>query len=169
MDRCFLELQVDGEEAYQNFLRVIENANVLMATYQDEALGDLQVCRSPSLFLRFCLCLGSSEGQSINQPTNQPPCLGCDFFASARAGWLAAIDRTRQLASSNLAASPQPRRPTILSSPRRATRTGCLGVLATSTHPLVSRTKQKGSRRSARRSRKPGLGHVSTIRARPAG
>jgi hypothetical protein len=27
-------------------LRVIENANVLMATYQDEAMGDLQV-RSP--------------------------------------------------------------------------------------------------------------------------
>jgi hypothetical protein len=34
---------VDGEEAYQTFLRVIENANVLMATYQDDAMGDLQV------------------------------------------------------------------------------------------------------------------------------
>lgn len=43
MDRCFLELQVEGEEAYQTFLRVIENANVLMATYQDDAMGDLQV------------------------------------------------------------------------------------------------------------------------------
>jgi len=44
MDRCFLELIMDAEDAYTTFLRVIENANVLMATYQDEAMGDLQVC-----------------------------------------------------------------------------------------------------------------------------
>ncbi|KAI3926916.1 hypothetical protein MKX01_032831 [Papaver californicum] len=43
MDRCFLELQVDGEEAYQTFSRVIENANVIMATYEDPLLGDVQV------------------------------------------------------------------------------------------------------------------------------
>ncbi|KAI9116400.1 hypothetical protein K1719_012567 [Acacia pycnantha] len=43
MDRCFLELQVDGEEAYQTFQRVIENANVIMATYEDPLLGDCQV------------------------------------------------------------------------------------------------------------------------------
>lgn len=43
MDRCFLELMQDGESAYTSYLRVIENANVLMATYQDEAMGDLQV------------------------------------------------------------------------------------------------------------------------------
>jgi len=43
MDRCFLELQVDGEEAYQTFCRVIENANVIMATYEDKLLGDVQV------------------------------------------------------------------------------------------------------------------------------
>lgn len=43
LDRCFLELLLGGEEAYTNFLRVIENANVIMATYQDEAMGDLQV------------------------------------------------------------------------------------------------------------------------------
>jgi elongation factor 2 len=43
MDRCFLELQIDGEEAYMAFLRVVENANVIMATYQDAAMGDLQV------------------------------------------------------------------------------------------------------------------------------
>ncbi|KAL2642591.1 hypothetical protein R1flu_010178 [Riccia fluitans] len=43
MDRCFLELQVDGEEAYQTFSRVIENANVIMATYEDQLLGDVQV------------------------------------------------------------------------------------------------------------------------------
>mmetsp|Transcript_20180 Transcript_20180/g.27937 ORF Transcript_20180/g.27937 Transcript_20180/m.27937 type:complete len:844 (+) Transcript_20180:104-2635(+) len=43
MDRCFLELMLDGEEAYQNFNRVIENANVIMATYADELMGDVQV------------------------------------------------------------------------------------------------------------------------------
>lgn len=43
MDRCFLELQLDGEEAYQTFRRVIENINVVMATYQDELLGDVMV------------------------------------------------------------------------------------------------------------------------------
>eukprot|EP00877_Chromochloris_zofingiensis_P003063 jgi/Chrzof1/12758/Cz07g06140.t1 len=43
MDRCFLELQLEGEEAYMTYLRVIENANVILATYQDEAMGDLQV------------------------------------------------------------------------------------------------------------------------------
>ncbi|CAM6099126.1 unnamed protein product [Calypogeia fissa] len=43
MDRCFLELQVEGEEAYQTFSRVIENANVIMATYEDTLLGDVQV------------------------------------------------------------------------------------------------------------------------------
>ncbi|OVA03976.1 Translation elongation factor EFG [Macleaya cordata] len=42
MDRCFLELQVDGEEAYQIFSRVIEDANVIMATYTDRLLGDVQ-------------------------------------------------------------------------------------------------------------------------------
>eukprot|EP00244_Chara_vulgaris_P012570 TRINITY_DN66_c0_g1_i1.p1 TRINITY_DN66_c0_g1~~TRINITY_DN66_c0_g1_i1.p1 ORF type:complete len:844 (+),score=193.95 TRINITY_DN66_c0_g1_i1:281-2812(+) len=43
LDRCFLELQLEGEEAYQTYLRVIENANVIMATYEDSLLGDVQV------------------------------------------------------------------------------------------------------------------------------
>ncbi|GBG73856.1 hypothetical protein CBR_g17567 [Chara braunii] len=43
LDRCFLELQLEGEEAYQTYLRVIENANVIMATYEDALLGDVQV------------------------------------------------------------------------------------------------------------------------------
>merc|ERR1712097_16100 len=32
LDRCLLELMLDGEEAYQNYCRVIENANIVMAT-----------------------------------------------------------------------------------------------------------------------------------------
>ena len=44
LDRCFLELMLEGEEAYTNFLRVIETANVILATYTDEKMGDCQVC-----------------------------------------------------------------------------------------------------------------------------
>ena len=40
IDRAILELQVDGESMYQNFLRVIENVNVIIATYEDESMGE---------------------------------------------------------------------------------------------------------------------------------
>jgi len=43
LDRAFLELQLDPEDAYQNFSRTIETANVIIATYEDELLGDVQV------------------------------------------------------------------------------------------------------------------------------
>merc|ERR1711990_761388 len=36
IDRGILELKVDGEAMYQNFLRVIENVNVIIATYESE-------------------------------------------------------------------------------------------------------------------------------------
>ena len=43
-DRALFELRHDSESMYQNFLRVIENANVIISTYQnEEAMGDLQV------------------------------------------------------------------------------------------------------------------------------
>ncbi|KAL0248676.1 hypothetical protein GEMRC1_003910 [Eukaryota sp. GEM-RC1] len=43
MDRVILELKQEPEEAYQSFARTVENANVLIATYIDEALGDVMV------------------------------------------------------------------------------------------------------------------------------
>lgn len=43
MDRAFLELQLEQEDCYQSLARTIESANVIMATYQDPLLGDLQV------------------------------------------------------------------------------------------------------------------------------
>jgi elongation factor 2 len=43
LDRAFIELQLEGEEMYQNFTRVIESVNVIVSTYMDEALGDIQV------------------------------------------------------------------------------------------------------------------------------
>jgi len=43
IDRIFLELNLDPEACYQTFRNVIENANVIIATYNDELLGDAQV------------------------------------------------------------------------------------------------------------------------------
>jgi len=44
LDRAFLELHLDLEEAYQGFARAIENVNVIISTYNNEdALGDVQV------------------------------------------------------------------------------------------------------------------------------
>eukprot|EP00744_Colponema_vietnamica_P000022 GILI01000043.1.p1 GENE.GILI01000043.1~~GILI01000043.1.p1 ORF type:complete len:837 (+),score=294.58 GILI01000043.1:104-2614(+) len=42
VDRALLELQMDGEDIYQSFNKTIENANVIIATYRDELLGDVQ-------------------------------------------------------------------------------------------------------------------------------
>src|SRR6185312_16215404 len=43
LDRALLELQLAPEEAYKTFAKSIESANVIIATYQDPALGDPQV------------------------------------------------------------------------------------------------------------------------------
>jgi elongation factor 2 len=43
LDRIFLELHMEGEEAYQGFNRAIESVNVIIATYNDDLLGDVQV------------------------------------------------------------------------------------------------------------------------------
>ncbi|GMI14742.1 hypothetical protein TrVE_jg7314 [Triparma verrucosa] len=43
VDRALLELKLPAEELYQAFCRSIESVNVIVATYNDEALGDVQV------------------------------------------------------------------------------------------------------------------------------
>ena len=43
VDRALLELQLPAEELYQAFCRAMESVNVIIATYNDEALGDIQV------------------------------------------------------------------------------------------------------------------------------
>ena len=44
LDRAFLELHLDLEEAYQGFARAIENVNVIISTYNnEEVMGDVQV------------------------------------------------------------------------------------------------------------------------------
>jgi len=43
VDRALLELQLPAEELYQAFCRSIESVNVIVAMYNDEALGDVQI------------------------------------------------------------------------------------------------------------------------------
>jgi elongation factor 2 len=47
VDRAMLELQLDPEEAYQGFVKTLQNVNVIIATYNDPCMGELQV--SPEL------------------------------------------------------------------------------------------------------------------------
>lgn len=43
VDRAILELQLDPEEAYQGFVKTLQNVNVVIATYNDPVMGDCQV------------------------------------------------------------------------------------------------------------------------------
>jgi elongation factor 2 len=45
MDRALLELQLQQEDLFQTFQRIVENVNVIIATYGDDSgpMGDLQV------------------------------------------------------------------------------------------------------------------------------
>lgn len=45
MDRALLELQLDKEDLYQTFQRIVESVNVIIATYSDEEgpMGDIKV------------------------------------------------------------------------------------------------------------------------------
>jgi len=43
VDRCILELQMEAEDMYSRFRQAIENVNVIIATYNDAKMGDVQV------------------------------------------------------------------------------------------------------------------------------
>lgn len=43
VDRALLELQVSKEDLYQSFSRTVESVNVIISTYFDKSLGDVQV------------------------------------------------------------------------------------------------------------------------------
>ena len=43
LDRAFLELHMEVEDAYQSFARAVESVNVVIATYNDDLLGDVTV------------------------------------------------------------------------------------------------------------------------------
>mmetsp|Transcript_8349 Transcript_8349/g.14302 ORF Transcript_8349/g.14302 Transcript_8349/m.14302 type:complete len:836 (+) Transcript_8349:79-2586(+) len=58
VDRAFLELQLEPEDAFQNFKKTIESVNVVIATYTDQAMGDLQVIPE-----KGTVCFGSGYHQ----------------------------------------------------------------------------------------------------------
>merc|ERR1712232_1024995 len=43
VDRCILELQMEPEDMYSKFRKAIEDVNVLIATYNDALMGDVQI------------------------------------------------------------------------------------------------------------------------------
>jgi len=43
VDRCILELQMEPEDMYMRFRKAIEDVNVIVATYNDELMGDQQL------------------------------------------------------------------------------------------------------------------------------
>merc|ERR1719359_2399323 len=43
VDRCILELMMDPEDMYSRFRKAIEDVNVIVSTYNDEVMGDVQV------------------------------------------------------------------------------------------------------------------------------
>jgi elongation factor 2 len=43
VDRCILEMQMEPEDMYSRFRKSLEDVNVIISTYNDEALGDIQV------------------------------------------------------------------------------------------------------------------------------
>ena len=44
VDRAILELELDGEQIYQNFVRAIDNVNVVVQTYAPAELGNCELC-----------------------------------------------------------------------------------------------------------------------------
>lgn len=72
IDRGILELQVEGETMYQNFQRVIENANVIISTYEADDMG---------------------EGQQVD------PTKGTVAFGSALFGWAFTLTRFAKIYS----------------------------------------------------------------------
>ena len=43
VDRGILELQMDGEDMYNQFRNVVENVNVIVSMYMDDKIGDIQL------------------------------------------------------------------------------------------------------------------------------
>jgi elongation factor 2 len=52
MDRALLELQLASEDLYQTFQRIVENVNVIIATYSDDdgPMGEVRVRNFNYLF-----------------------------------------------------------------------------------------------------------------------
>jgi elongation factor 2 len=57
MDRALLELQLEPESLYQTFQRIVENVNVIIATYgeEDGPMGRIMVSSRLLIYERVCL------------------------------------------------------------------------------------------------------------------
>lgn len=67
MDRALLELQLEQEDLYQTFQRIVENINVIVATYGDEdgPMGNIQVscvCVHVHAYVCACVCVHLHNG-----------------------------------------------------------------------------------------------------------
>ena len=71
VDRALLELQTTKEDLYQTFARTVESVNVIISTYCDPVLGDVQVYPQKELWPSLLVC---TVGLSLldNLPTNTP-------------------------------------------------------------------------------------------------
>ncbi|XP_008481482.1 translation elongation factor 2 [Diaphorina citri] len=68
MDRALLELQLDAEDLYQTFQRIVENVNVIIATYSDDSgpMGEVRVKLIPFLVLFFFFFLPLKRFNTTN-------------------------------------------------------------------------------------------------------
>lgn len=59
MDRALLELQLDAEKLFQTFQRIVENVNVIIATYNDDSgpMGEVRVSTLRSHISSFLVLL----------------------------------------------------------------------------------------------------------------
>lgn len=62
MDLALLTLQLEAEPLYQVFQRIIENVNVIIATYgiEDNPMGEISVC----IRLRYNLILNKTKNRN---------------------------------------------------------------------------------------------------------
>lgn len=58
VDRSLIDMQLDGEEIYQQFNKIIEKINITISTYESEAMGNLEI--DPS---KGNVAFGSGKGQ----------------------------------------------------------------------------------------------------------
>lgn len=63
LDRALLELQLQQEDLFQTFQRIVENVNVIIATYGDDngPMGELQVRTNPCVSPRCIQFLLTSQ------------------------------------------------------------------------------------------------------------
>lgn len=85
MDRALLELQLDPEDLYQTFCRIVENVNVIIATYSDDdgPMGSIQVLKKICIYWWIVVKLASYILYFIKVD----PSKGTVGFGSGLHGW----------------------------------------------------------------------------------